>query len=145
MSKDISESVFNSSINSWTLAFKDSEEEAKFLQKMDSSLHFPLASRIIAYTAVSLNFLFRVYDLIVISFGLNAKAGTLKEELWLIGVVAAVFIIEGILKFAQKLNNYRGFLMYVVFPTSAIYAAFFVNHAPVIGLPYRFLNVTIIK
>jgi len=132
--------LFEKSLSKWTLTFKDSEEEEKFLIKYRRESRPNLFYKICFAICILWAIVFRLYKIACINKCKLIRTGTLFEELSALLLHLCPFIIECVIYYCGIMQKIRGLFFYSAFPVGIAYGALFINRSPLFGISYFSCN-----
>ncbi len=127
---------FESSVGTWTLRFHDPEIESAFIQTYDESIRFSAVSRLTMFICVGFAAAYRLFAIGSLLAGADVKTGSLAQEVFVLALQLVVIAVEIALAYLRPRATLRGSFLYVFFPTMILYAAFFTQSGPNVGITY---------
>ncbi len=134
MEKLYSDNVFHKYVHSWSLFFKDPEDERKFGQTTIMNMHLPPAIMAMTCCGLAFHALYRIVALIsaCLEHAIIVHTTPAKEAT-LLGVLLLSFVIEILLRITHRFEFAQGFFVYTVLPAVSVTAAFYTQQSPYFG------------
>lgn len=135
---------FEKSLNSFTLIFKEPEEEKNFMESLKCEARYFICFRITFYIVLLTSFVFRIIKLCQMSGKYHLiNSGTFAEELIALFIYSGSIIIELLIYFFGIYKKIQDIVVYTVLPIVVIYSAYTANKGPYFGILYIFTVIII--
>ena len=125
---------FAESLSTWTLLFRNAEDEERYQGDMLANTLLSLTMKILTYSLIVLTVMYRIYSLTISYTSRNTKTFSADVEVVVMGATVATIIIELLLRWSGRLKTLHGIFVYTALPISYVTAAFFANNAALFGI-----------
>jgi len=130
------DTLFDQSLNKWTLTFKDNEQEQKFWDKYRRQSKPNLAYKIGFMLCFIWIISFRISKILCVGKCPGVRTGTLIEELISLIIHGGSLIIECVIYYCGFMQKIGGFFLFTALPIGLAFASFSLNKVPLLGVSY---------